>query len=75
MCPSGKELSDSRCGQFDQRFGRKLQPFLCHVFVIKVHFKFALLGLQSQGNFVKAGFFFKSLFLLMILIREILDLG
>ena len=62
MCPVGKELSGSRYGRFDQHFGRKLLPFLCHVFVIIVHFKYLLFKFRGQGGFVLANLFLKSLF-------------
>jgi hypothetical protein len=75
MCPVGKELSGSRYGRFDQHFGRKLLPFLCHVFVIMVHFKYLLFEFRGQGGFVLANLFLKSLFWPKISLHQMLNLG
>jgi hypothetical protein len=62
MCPVKTELFGFRCGLFSLHFGRKQLPFLHHVFMIKVHFKYPLFELGNLASFDEVGFFLKFLF-------------
>jgi len=52
-----RELFGFRFSRFSLRFGRKPQPFLCHVFMIMVPFKFPLFEFSSQAGFDWLEFF------------------